>query len=391
MKKVVGLPVRGDSFYDRKQELASIWGQLETEDILLLAPRRVGKTSLMLRLQDTADEFGFRAAYCSVAAATSESRFLNEIFKAIQKVDPRRRVVAALIKALDRFVKRVRKVGPVEFSDAAQEQWTTVGEQLTRQLAKAKARWLLLIDELPVFVIRLVKADDSLVRARAFLYWLRNLRQEPTTQDSVRWLLAGSIGLDTVTARLDLGDTINDLSLRSLGPFSKQVALRFLAELAASYDISLSAATRRHIVNRVGWPIPYYLQLIFSELLNLKRSKGSRFGKAAVDRVLDDLLRPEKKAYFDYWRQRLGQELGRPDGKLAIELLNSVAADPEGTTRRSLASLLSRRIQDPDQRDRKLRYLLDVLVGDGYIASAGGRYRFRSPLLREFWIRRVKL
>ena len=40
----------------------------------------------------------------------------------------------------------------------------------------------------------------------------------------------------------------------------------------------------------------------------------------AVDRVLDDLLRPEKKGYFDYWRQRLSSELGRLDGALAIEL-----------------------------------------------------------------------
>jgi hypothetical protein len=265
-----------------------------------------------------------------------------------------------------------------------------VGEQLTSQLSKAQGRWLLLIDELPVFVTRLVRDDDTLARARDFLYWFRNLRQEPTTQQSIRWLLAGSIGLETVTARLDLGDTINDLSLCSLGPFSRKVALEFLAELAAGYEVSLSLPTRRHIVDRVGWPIPYYLQLVFSELLEQKRLMGGRLGKAAVDRVVDDLLRPEKKSYFDYWRQRLGEELGRPDGKLAIELLNAVAADPAGSTRRNLASLLTKRIQDPDQRDRKLRYLLDVLVGDGYVASAGGRYRFRSPLLREFWIRRVK-
>ena len=129
MEKGVGAPVRGEKFYDRRRELASTWGDLETDNLLLLAPRRVGKTSLMLRLQDTAAEHGFRAVYCSVAGATSESRFLNEILKAIQKADGRRTATKALVEALSGFVqKRVRKVGPVELTDAAQEQWTTVGE-----------------------------------------------------------------------------------------------------------------------------------------------------------------------------------------------------------------------------------------------------------------------
>ena len=140
MKKAVGPPVRGDSFYDRQQDLASIWDQLETENILLLAPRRVGKTSLMLRLQDTAAEHDFRAVYCSVEGATSEAGFLNEIIKAVQKADKRRTVADSLVESLAGFLKkRVRKVGPVELNDAAQEQWTTVGEQLANQLSRRGA------------------------------------------------------------------------------------------------------------------------------------------------------------------------------------------------------------------------------------------------------------
>jgi hypothetical protein len=35
-----------------------------------------------------------------------------------------------------------------------------------------------------------------------------------------------------------------------------------------------------------------------------------------------------------------------------------------------------------------LNWLIDVLIGDGYLVEAEGRYRFRSSLLREFWHRR---
>jgi hypothetical protein len=37
----------------------------------------------------------------------------------------------------------------------------------------------------------------------------------------------------------------------------------------------------------------------------------------------------------------------------------------------------------------KVRYLLDVLENDGYLVEEGKRWRFRSPLLREYWLRRV--
>jgi hypothetical protein len=42
---------------------------------------------------------------------------------------------------------------------------------------------------------------------------MRRLRLE---FPAVRWMLAGSIGLDTVTARLNVADAINDLRIVSL-------------------------------------------------------------------------------------------------------------------------------------------------------------------------------
>ncbi len=51
--------------------------------------------------------------------------------------------------------------------------------------------------------------------------------------------------------------------------------------------------------------------------------------------------------------------------------------------------MLGARVQDPEQRDRQLRFLVDVLRSDGYLVLEGERYRFRSALLRDFWARRI--
>ena len=52
-----GPPVRGGDFYDCETFIPQLWERIsEGANILLLAPRRVGKSSVMLRLVDQAKE-----------------------------------------------------------------------------------------------------------------------------------------------------------------------------------------------------------------------------------------------------------------------------------------------------------------------------------------------
>ena len=51
MRNIIGQAVVVDDLYGREYELTRIWERLEQgEHLLMLAPRRVGKTSLMLEL-----------------------------------------------------------------------------------------------------------------------------------------------------------------------------------------------------------------------------------------------------------------------------------------------------------------------------------------------------
>lgn len=52
--------------------------------------------------------------------------------------------------------------------------------------------------------------------------------------------------------------------------------------------------------------------------------------------------------------------------------------------------MLGRIIADVDEKQKILRYLLEVLESDGYLIRLDGRYRFRLIWLREYWLRRVR-
>ncbi len=260
MHNLTGKPAEGDDFFDRERETRRLWERIDTDNVLLLAPRRVGKTSLMFRLRDGAEREGFHAAYVSVADVTTEIGFVERLYEAAQKLAPAKKAIRHIAKGpLGRFLRRIKKLGLFSIS---------------------------------------------------------------------------------------------------------------------------------------SWLIPFHLQLFFATLrehVSDRRPKSNKITTADVDGVYEQLLSPAKRAYFDYWEQRLHEELGSPDDRQSIDLIDVIAKNPEGESVAILKSVLDKHFQDGAQRDDKLRYLLDVLQADGYIVETGGRFIFRSSLLRDFWLRRVSL
>ena len=62
IKNIVGTPARGGDFYDREQLIDLLWDRLDTGNVLLAAPRRFGKTSVMYRLIDEPEQ-GWKPAH----------------------------------------------------------------------------------------------------------------------------------------------------------------------------------------------------------------------------------------------------------------------------------------------------------------------------------------
>jgi hypothetical protein len=304
MKIVVGNPVEGVNFFGRELEQRQLWRKLETSHILMLAPRRIGKTSLIKRLRDTADQHNSKVLYRSFAPCHDELACMNELNK-----------------------------------------------------------------------------------ARFFLNWFRDLRQ--THAQNIKWLLAGSIGLDTVTKRFRFGDTINDLVPYPLGAFDDETAQNLLLKLAKLYGLNLAIATCDYIINKIGWSVPYYLQVMLDQLLDRKTDSARIVTPQDVDQTFTALLDPVFKAYFDYWHQRLTEELGKPDDTYAVHLLNHICRDPKGVSKGTLIQALLEKAPAAQETEERFNYLIDALQSDGYLIENNQRYQFRLAWLREYWLKRV--
>ncbi len=401
MKNMTGRPVFKDDFFDRSKEVDQIWRKLETENLLLLAPRRVGKTSLMYRLLDEIASYEeINGMLISVPDIGDEIDFIERLYRRLLEspgAQTRLRKYWSHFKSstIGRLFTSIESVGvkdvfEVAWREARKKDWVDLGGEFFDLLRQMDGRWVIMVDELPVFILNLIRKDQSAGRARTFLYWLRNLRQMPPPEgEKLRFLIAGSIGLDTIASRYKMGDSINDLTVMSLGPFTNQTADDFLDALGMEYSMPLSKEVRQRIIEKSEWLIPYHLQLFFSGILELCSDERIVPTMETVDQVFEILLSRGKSSYFDYWNQRLTEELGSPHDGWARALLNAISADPTGVTRQTLQAVLSKHISDPDERDETLHWLLEILIGDGYLVDDDSdRLRFRSSLLREFWRRR---
>ena len=171
------------------------------------------------------------------------------------------------------------------------------------------------------------------------------------------------------------------LSLDALTPEEGDV---FLTRLGTDNSLPLTPELRQIIIQRVGWPLPHHLQIVFHALVDSGATVGDN---AAIDRAFASLLRPE---HFDTWRQRLDEQFAVPDATAAKDILRHLCQNPQGRSRPQILNALmaNRREADPSAVEDQLARLLLVLQRDGYLLESDASYTFRSFLLREYWHRR---
>jgi hypothetical protein len=405
MDNIAGPPVDGDNFFGRRAEIERFIELLQAHDVLLLGPRRIGKTSIARAVQRAMPERDWLSIEVNAASCQDELDFVRKLVRAIE--DSASPTVATLYGGLrdwaSRQLARVETVGVqgVEFKLTAlsAEDWTKAANHALKHIAGTRQRWLIYVDELPIFLYALIKNDPAqgVARVRRFLDWFRNdVRAQPQVRD-IRWLLTGSVGLDSLAQRHGMADTINSLSHQMLKPFSEPEAAAMLSKLAARYQLSLSDPQLQTLIRAVGWPQPYYLQRLFDRLRRERAERPASSIEQQIEAAIELLVQPGEDNDFHHWEQRLQIQLGDSDAAHASALLTQAAATSDGARAETLFTALQARMADAsaDQQRRKFAELRDILLRDGYWYpkddATARRYAFHLEPLRRWWWRRNEL
>lgn len=356
--------------------------------ILMLAPRRIGKTWLMTKLATDLTALGVAAVMCDVQGMDSPVDFLREICRQIEVQE----------KLSGQLEGRLRQLWSQALSKDFKDGWQTVlghtdwesfADLLISRLDARGTPTVILVDELALFVNDMIqKAPDT---AKKFLHCLRALQQK---YRNVRWFFTGSIGLDVVAARHGISGTLVDLELFPLEPFTPTVARAFLDSLASSprvqrpFVLDHDGFTR--LVAELGWLSPFYLDHIAGQIRPTGPTDPAGLPSATDQDVVEafrSLLHPQRKTYFSTWEERLTKNFPRRQGEAMRAILGVCCIQPSGE---QIDTLLTRlRVRSDGAANRAFRDNLAILATDGYLLEVMDadtrRYRFRSGLLRRYW------
>jgi uncharacterized protein len=388
MKKVknkIGPPVEGDNFYGREKELAYVWRRLEDNNVILPAPRRVGKSSFAKKLLAKAKAEGWETLEINLEQIHTEQEFLAVFTDKLRELSWWDKVKQTGEKVLNavKALKPVIKYESVEVTLEWQRQKADVYHQLN-QLLDHQQKTLIFFDELAVLLTHLVQREDGQRSAEQFLHWLRGLRQ--TTGTQIRWIFCSSVGIENFTFKHQMTDTINDVTAYQLKPFDRETALGLILALEQGNNIFLSDELRAAMLDKLGeYYLPFFIQILFAQIHQTVEVDEIAPNAIELDNCYQALL---DQSHLNTWIERIKEQYGDLEGD-TFALLKNLCQSKKGEKRDNLLNILAaRHVNDFGRAEDQLNTLLYMLKNDGYIDDTEGAYYFRSPLIRDFWYRR---
>jgi hypothetical protein len=377
--------------FNRPEERSELRFHAEQgRSILMLAPRRIGKTWLIDRFAEDLRQAEWLAIRCDVQDISTETDFLRHLCLKIEAQGD------LLNRAEGRAKQLISQLFSKDHSGGwrktlGQTDWKSFAETLVRGLNERDQPTMILIDELALFVAAMLKKNVQ--AAREFLYGLRALQQE---YPNVRWLFTGSIGLDTIARRGDIAGALVNLHLFKLEPLSPAATHAFLQHLCATNQVRhpfvLDAEAFTAFAEGLGWLSLFYIE----RLALLIRPSGKPDGKGLpaatatdVKAAFDVILTRDHRAYFVTWEEHLSKNFKSTEAAFMRRILDVCSRQPLGEQFDTLLARLGQ--ASTTAKRRSLRDSLNILVADGYLLETPDgdmlRYQFYSGLLRRYWQR----
>ena len=364
----------------RDRLVRRIWEILRQQSVLLTAERRIGKTSVIRKMQAAPPHQWF-SLYQDLERVHTAQEFADAVSAEVQRFLGRVTKAANRVKGFfDQF--RVRIAG-IEVERVRGRSWKEVLTSAIQHLVHQQptSRLVFLWDEMPSMLDNVLRHEGA-ETAEEVLDQLRALRH---TFAAFRMVMTGSVGLHHVLTRLReaayANQPTNDMASVDVPPLdpddAQELARRLICgESLECDDLEATAAA----VAREADGVPFYIHHIVRSL----RMTGRRADPHCVaEAVAGQLLDPSDPWQLAHYRERIPAYYGERAELVLLILDELAAADRPMTT----ATLFERvKAQRPLGDRALLVQLLRLAERDHYVArTPAGDYAFRFPLVKRWW------
>jgi AAA+ ATPase superfamily predicted ATPase len=164
MQSSTGRWVSGDDFFDRDGELRVLESRVrDGNHLMMTGQRRMGKTSVLREMGRRLERDGWIFLFADVEGAASEEDVVTNLAEAVHRVRPMAsRAWRTMGRGLAKLAKQVEQLSAHEFaikfrSELTSGNWRRHGEHLIAHCASFGKPVLMAVDEVPIFLARLLK------------------------------------------------------------------------------------------------------------------------------------------------------------------------------------------------------------------------------------------
>lgn len=376
-KTILGSPAERELYLRREYINEEFWRLIETgEHILFVAPRRVGKTSVMKDLEENFKP-GYSVKYSDIESGDSQAVFFRRLCEILRKISDSDRGVKSKLNEISSS-KTITEIGPggVKF-DKKERDYKSELLALIEVLGKTQIRMVIMLDEFPDVIHAIHKKEGAEV-AIDTLQTLRSIRTNDLAPN-LSFVFAGSVGLDHIVAALGRPKFINDLRPIQIQALTMAEALDLLQKLIKGATMQIDETAEEYFLQKIGYLLPYYIQLMIAHCDTILAKRGqAQLTREVIDQAYQNAI--EEGRNFPDWAKRLGDYLSKADARYCHSLLCKMAPG-QGY---SIQEAFDLTVENSPETDFK-ELIDNVLKKDGYVIEEEGRYYFLSPLLRDWW------
>lgn len=390
MRANPGGNVSPEDVVGRDRLIERLWSTLEQLSIVLVAERRMGKTSIInkMRAEPRPDAL---VLVSDLESVSSPLEFAERLLWDIGKHLSAGEKTTGWFKQLWASLGGTEIGGVLRLPPSAAPDWKMLVERILGDLAQNQKRRVILIwDELPWMLQKIARTAGQL----AVVDLLDVLRSQRQKHPSLRMIYTGSIGLHHVVSGLHeegyANAPINDMRTIEVPPLDSSAATDLAESLlhGEGLESTQSDKTAEVIAGLVDG-VPFYIHHVVATLADRGQPATPELASEVVAQALTDAQDPWR---LEHYRSRL-REYYDERADLVRGLLDHLAEERTldlGEIHDYLKvgykpnNDLARRIVEGDREN--LRALVKLLQRDHYLhQEESGRYAFRFNLIRRWW------
>jgi len=367
-----GKVVSGSFFYNRKKELERIKSTLSGgNNLVLYAPRRYGKSSLVKKALNELENEGYNTVYLDFMSIYSREVFIKNYSNAI--VEKETSPIENIVKKLGRLIRgivpslSINQFGTAEVSFAwieGNDKDVTIEDviNLPERLASRDEKWIIAFDEFQ---------EITKLNGESFEKVLRSIIQH---HKNVTYLFLGSRThlLKDMFSNKNRA-FYNSAMLMNLNVINREDSILYLEQKFSNDKIKISRDVSSYLLERVN-SIPYYIQFVAAEIWQNVINKKEILKNKHVDFAINRIIELKSDYYWEVinkqtnYRKKLLHALSRSNsGIFSKEAISKFNLGANSTTQKAVASFIE----------------------DGIIEKFNNKLLFSDPIFKEFLIQNL--